>query len=208
MTVLPKPPAVELEIVRDKSAEGGAGFLNLRRLELVARRGGAVSKAFVYDVVDRRAIDASVMIAHHRQDGVLHVWLRSALRPALELRARGEGTLWELPAGLVEPGESPRDAAARELEEELGFRVDASALVDLGGWTAPAPGFVGEKHFFFHVAVDPKTRLEPGGDGSPLEDAALCVPVPLDVALDACRRGDIRDAKTELALRRLAEALA
>ena len=205
---LPPLPVVELEVVRDRTAEGGAGFLNVKRLELVARRGGVASKPFAYDVLDRRALDACVMAAHHRVGGVRHVWLRSAVRPPLAVRPiepRANGVMWELPAGLVEPGETARAAAARELEEELGFRVGEAALAELGGWTAPAPGFVGEMHFFFHVEVDPASRREPGGDGSPLEDAAVCVAVPLDEALDACRRGDVRDAKTELALRRLAE---
>ncbi|HEY8076810.1 MAG TPA: NUDIX hydrolase, partial [Labilithrix sp.] len=91
MSRLPAPPVVELEVVRDKSAEGGRGFLNVRRVELVARRGESRSKAFVYDVIDRKAIDASVMVAHHRDGGVLHVWLRSAVRPPLEVRERGTG---------------------------------------------------------------------------------------------------------------------
>jgi ADP-ribose pyrophosphatase len=123
------------------------------------------------------------------------------------MEPRTSGVLWELPAGLVEPDETPRAAAARELGEELGFHVDETAMQPLGGWTVPAPGFVGEMHFFFHVRVDPSSRREPDGDGTPLEDGAVCVAVPLDELLDACRRGDIRDAKTELALRRLADTL-
>jgi ADP-ribose pyrophosphatase len=208
---LPPTPKVELEVVRDRTAEGQTGFLDLRRLELVARRGGEVSKPFAYDVLDRRALDACVMIAHQRDArGEPCVWLRSALRPPLGLRRtepRTDPVLWELPAGLVEPGETPRAAAARELDEELGFRVGETELTPLGGFTAPAPGFVGELHFFFHVAVDPASRREPAGDGSPLEDGALCVAVPLVEALEACRRGAIRDAKTELALRRMAETI-
>src|SRR5262249_32743972 len=151
-----------------------------------------------YDVLDRRALDACVMVAHHVDAGRIQVWMRSAVRPPLALRAiepRSSGILWELPAGLVEPGESPRAAAARELAEELGFDVDEGDLHTLGEWTAPAPGFVGEMHFFFHVRVDPSKRKEPGGDGSPLEEGALCVAAPLDALLDACRSGEIRDAK-------------
>jgi ADP-ribose pyrophosphatase len=32
-------------------------------------------------------------------------------------------TLWELPAGTLDPGESPEQCAARELEEETGYRA-------------------------------------------------------------------------------------
>ncbi len=207
-TTLPDLPKVELETLRDaRLAEGG--FLSLRRTELVAVGQGARSASFAYDAVDRRALDASVMVAHHLQDGRVHVWLRSCLRPPLALRdAPMTALLWEVPAGLVEPGESPRAAAAREIAEELGFDVAESALAELGPPAHPAPAMIGETHYFFHVEVDPKTRAEPVGDGSPVEAGALVVSIALEDALLACRRGEIRDEKTELALRRLADGLA
>ncbi|MGD9959585.1 NUDIX hydrolase [Nocardioides sp.] len=36
---------------------------------------------------------------------------------------------WDLPGGVVEVGESPRDAVSREVEEELGLTISAGALV-------------------------------------------------------------------------------
>jgi ADP-ribose pyrophosphatase len=64
---------------------------------------------------------------------------------------------------------------------------------------------VAERHYYFHVSVDPKVRQVPPEDGSPLEEDALIVTCPLADALDHCRAGRIVDAKTELALRRLAD---
>lgn len=210
--VLPAPPKVELETVSE-TRHGDGGFLVLRRTELVTIANGARSSAFPYDAVDRRALDASVMAVHHREEGRVCVWLRSCVRPPIALRHGAHGTpplspvLWELPAGLVEPGESPRAAAAREIAEELGFEVAESAVLDLGPATHPAPALIGELHHFFHVEVDPKTRTEPAGDGSAVEAGAVVVAVPLDEALAACARGEIRDEKTELALRRLSGEL-
>ena len=209
---LPELPKVELEIVRETRV-GEGGFLALRRTDLVTVQAGERSAPFSYDTIDRRAFDASLMVAHHVEGGRVHVWLRSCVRPPLVLRPpRAESpltaVLWEVPAGLIEPGESPRAAAAREIAEELGFDVPESALAELGPSMYPAPALIGEVHHFFHVEVDPATRHEPHGDGSPLEAGATIVSIPLDEALAACRRGEIRDEKTELALRRLADGLA
>ena len=46
---------------------------------------------------------------------------------------RATGTArWDLPKGLADAGEAPRDAAVREAWEEAGLRLPADALVDLG----------------------------------------------------------------------------
>ncbi|MBX3232310.1 MAG: NUDIX domain-containing protein [Labilithrix sp.] len=185
------------------------GFLTLRRYDLVLVDGPKRSEPFRYDTVDRHALDAAVMVAHSvGEDGEVEVYLRSAVRPPIALRpGGGSPALWELPAGLIEPGEEPRAAAAREVAEELGFDVGAEQMEPLGEWSYPAPGFVGEIHHFFHVRVDPRARREPDGDGSALEAVAIVIKVPLREALEACRTGGVRDEKTELALRRLADVL-
>jgi ADP-ribose pyrophosphatase len=210
---LPHPPAIRLVVAFDRTpyAHATGGFLNLRRVDLVARYAdGSESEPFPYDIATRAALDAVVVAAHFEQDGIMHVYLRSAVRPPCTLRPvppGNDGNLWELPAGLVEPGEDPVATAARELDEELGFSVDPRALRSLGPWTFPSPGIIGERHIFFAVAVDPRARGTPAEDGSVLERAAAILTLPLEDALDHCRSGAIVDSKTELALRRLAETL-
>ena len=56
-----------------------------------------------------------------------------------------------------------------------------------------------------HAEVDPTALVPPIEDGSVLERQATLVTVTLQDALALVRAGEIEDAKTELALRRLAE---
>ena len=200
------PPDIRLEPIEDLSPPDPGGFLRLVRRRYRAHYpDGSVSEPFVYDEVDRAAIDAVVIAAHFSDGGERHVWLRSAVRPPIVMREPENRALWELPAGLIEPGEAPLAAAARELHEELGFEVPEERLEALGPSTFPAPGIVAERHHYFQVRVDPAARREPPNDGSPLEHLGKVVSVPIDDALAMCRRGEIEDAKTELALRRLME---
>lgn len=39
---------------------------------------------------------------------------------------------WDIPKGLLEPGESERAAALRETQEECGLRLDEASWIDLG----------------------------------------------------------------------------
>ncbi len=206
---LPPLPPFRVKVARDRTAGASAtgGFLNVSRLDLVVEGPeGDASRTFPYDIATRASLDAVIIAAHYREAGATHVFLRSAVRPPLQLRSQPpawEASLWELPAGLIDGEESPAEAAARELEEELGFDVRPDGLAELGPWVFPAPAFIGEVHHFFHVEVDPGRRGTPRGDGSVLEKGAVIVAVPLSAALRDCADGVIRDSKTELALRRL-----
>ncbi|HEX3775011.1 MAG TPA: NUDIX hydrolase [Polyangiaceae bacterium] len=215
----PSFPKLKLELL-EALPPGEPGFLRLiRRKYRLHYPDGTHSDPFSYDVIDRTAIDAVVIVAHFADEsGARRVFLRSAFRPPITLRdpARSplpdetaDGALWELPAGLIEPKEqSPEGAvraAQRELFEELGFEVPLSMLRALGPSAFPVPGFIAERQFFFEVSVNPSTRVEPALDGSALERFGVVVDVPLAEALEWCRSGVIEDSKTELALRRLEE---
>ena len=60
--------------------------------------------------------------------------------------------MWEIPAGTLEPNESPDVCASRELQEETGYKpLD---LIDLGG-IHPAPGYTTE---FIHIYWSKESR--------------------------------------------------
>ena len=218
---MPLPQKPRILLAQEQDAEPSSpAFLRVQRVMLRASfPDGERSEPFSYDIVERERLDAVVIAAHFRDaEGARHVYLRACVRPPVALRNRATspiperddlGNLWELPAGLVEVDEQSPEGlllcAARELHEELGFEVDPRALAPLGPSSFPAPGMVGERHFFFHVAVDPSRRVAPTEDGSVLERKATIAALPLDEALALARSGLLEDEKTELALRRLAE---
>lgn len=97
-------------------------------------------------------------------------------------------TLWELPAGTVEPGESPDDCAPRELEEETGFRCERiERLTEF----FPTPGFCTE---LLH-AYRAEGLSFVGQDLDDTEKITAQI-VPWDRALAMVRDRTIRDAKT------------
>jgi ADP-ribose pyrophosphatase len=214
---LPPLPEIALREVEDLSPPAERGYLRLRRSRLTAQRpGGEPSEPFVYDSVERTALDAVVVAALFVEDGRRMVYLRSAVRPPVYLRPLERrplpekatlGVLWELPAGLVEDDEcSPeglRRCASRELEEELGFAIDPARFEPLGPPSFPSGGVIGERHHYFQVAVDPSRRGTPAEDGSVLERDALIAAVTLEEAISLCLSGEIEDSKTEIALHRL-----
>lgn len=71
------------------------------------------------------------------------LWLESGGSPRILVARRRDDArvlpgFWEVPGGKLEPGESPLDAARRELAEELGVHAPASGAWEaLGQFGAP-----------------------------------------------------------------------
>jgi len=98
----------------------------------------------------------------------------------------------EIPAGILNPGESPREAARRELQEEIGY--DAGLLEEWGSFFT-SPGFSDEKVTVFLAADLVESRLEPDDD-----EFIHVVPVKPSDIRDLLATGRVQDAKTVAAL--------
>src|SRR3954470_10082959 len=88
-------PKIQLELLEDLSPPDQEGFLRLvRRRYRATYPDGTQSAPFLYDAVDRKAIDAVFMAAHSAPaDGVRWLFWRSALPPPLTLRDRQNSPL-------------------------------------------------------------------------------------------------------------------
>ena len=115
-----------------------------------------------------------------------HVCLLRNQRPAVG------ATLWEVPAGTLEPGEPPAEAAVRELAEETGYQA--------ARWTKiteliPSPGVLSE---VIHLYL--AEELTPGPARPEADEDLEAHVVSWEEALTWAMNGTIRDAKTLIAL--------
>lgn len=98
----------------------------------------------------------------------------------------------EIAAGRIEPGHSPEETAARELEEELGYR--ARDLRKLGEFFV-APGYC-EERLFVYLA----TGLEASEQSLDDDEEIEVVRMPFAEALARVHSGEIDDAKSIIAI--------
>ncbi len=103
-----------------------------------------------------------------------------------------DAALWEIPAGRLEPGESPHACAARELEEETGYR--AGHLEKLAAIYS-APAYCTEI-----ISIFLATGLTAGRQRLDEDECIRVARLPLGEALQRARAAGVSDAKTLVGL--------
>jgi ADP-ribose pyrophosphatase len=129
-----------------------------------------------------RHAGSAVMMPVDAQDRVLLI--RQYRLPA--------GThLWEIPAGKLDPGETPLEAAKRELKEETGYSAETWTPI-VSYW--PSPGFCSEKMNLF-LATDLTA-----GEATPMDDEQIEARWFTREEIEAMiHSGAIQDGKTLIA---------
>ncbi len=107
-----------------------------------------------------------------------------------QYRLPAKDYLWELPAGRLDPGETPLQAARRELVEETGYRAKKWQKIAV---FYASPGFLAEK-----MTIYLATKLT-AGEKKPMEDERIetrwFTAKELDKAIESSA---ILDAKTQI----------
>ena len=136
------------------------------------------------------------MIRHSGASAVVPVVTDSAADPEIllirQFRHAADGPIWEVPAGRLDPGETPEACAARELTEETGERA---GRLDRLATFYTTPGFTDERIHLF-VARD----LARGEHHREADEFIETGRIPLSRALEMIRTGEIVDGKTIVAL--------
>lgn len=156
-----------------------------------------VFKGRVFDVLSDRLeyADGSLhrvdVVEHAASLGVIATPTPGQVVLVRQYRHPVRAALWEIPAGVAEPGEDPLDGARRELREETGFT--AGRLTKIGSfWTTP--GFCSEVMHIFHaeqlVAGEPSFD-----DDERIEIGTFTLQAAWRLVADS-----VADAKTALAL--------
>jgi nudix-type nucleoside diphosphatase (YffH/AdpP family) len=115
------------------------------------------------------------------------------------LAAGGDPYLLEACAGILDPGETPEQAARREAEEETGLAVGALRKI---GVAIPSGGTLTERMHLY--VADVSTQDASGNRAQPHEGEHIeVVEVPLPKLYEMAMRGEIEDAKTLIIVQRL-----
>jgi ADP-ribose pyrophosphatase len=153
-----------------------------------------VYKSKIFTVTEERATAPDgfeierAIVQHNGAAVMMAMDGRKRILLVRQYRMPARKRLWELPAGRIDPGETPLKAARRELKEETGYRA--------GRWKKlisfyPSPGFCAEK-----MTIYLATELDEG-EPEPMDDERIETRWFSSKKVDEMiRKGQIIDAKT------------
>jgi ADP-ribose pyrophosphatase len=166
----PEEPVIGIEILYK------GRYLDLERMKVRLATGRTTSREVV-------RVKDTVAVLPVDDDGRAHL--------VRQHRHAIDTTLVEVPAGLIDPGESAREAAKRECAEEIGYRpVELIELLRYAHAEGYSTGFM---TLYLGTALKPDKEV-PGDATESLEPVSMDYPVLLEMV----RENRIIDSKTIL----------
>lgn len=128
------------------------------------------------------------IVEHNGGVGIVAIDNEENIILVSQYRKPFEEVLVEIPAGKLEKGEKPEECAARELEEETGYKPVNLELMTI---IYPSPGFLTEKLYiyFCNSMVKGKVNFDEG-------ENLTSQYINYKDALEKVYSGEIKDAKT------------
>ena len=156
-------------------------------------------RSFAFEVQDVTLPNGSraeyAMVRHPGSTGIVPILDDGTVLMVFQYRHAVGEYLLEIPAGTMEPGESPYDCAKRELAEETGF--SAGELIKIASIDI-IPAYSDEK---IHVYL--AKSLKPARQNPDADEIIQVVKYPLEELMDKIAEGKITDALTVLSLYRV-----
>jgi ADP-ribose pyrophosphatase len=153
---------------------------------------GRVIDVFVDEIEYSSGIRGIREVARHPGGAVVvGVFPDESVILVRQFRIAIDAWLWELPAGKLDPGEDPLEAARREFHEETGY---SAAEMRILAKTYSTPGFCTE---ILHIYM--ATGLQPEQGGQKLEAGEHTLTVhrfPMKKVIEMIDHGEITDGKT------------
>ena len=158
---------------------------------------GRVVNLTVDEIITANGIETIREVFHHPGGAaVVPILPDGRILLVKQFRYPMRETLLELPAGKIDPGETPEVTAARELEEEVGY--SAGKLKKISEFYS-TPGFCDEK-IHLYLAEDLRPCPIGGDHDEELEVVSFALPELLELIRDT----RITDAKTIIGIQYLA----
>lgn len=184
------PPKVTMHDVKRVRDDG---FLKIDAAEFSFADEGASARRRKVEVLERG--DSSAVLIHLKADDTF--LLARQFRAPVRMREATEASGWtlEIVAGVIDPGETPEQSARREAMEEVGLNIGACEHI---ATVFPSPGGSSERIYIYYAAIEGVPPLEAGGGLG--DERIVKAIVPRAELEQLCRRGEIIDAKTLIAV--------
>jgi ADP-ribose pyrophosphatase len=153
--------------------------------------GGSINLRKDKFLLNSKIIDKEI-VGHQNSVGIVAISGSSSVILVTQYRRAANKVLLEIPAGKIEKNETPRQAAIREMAEEIGYTGTLKPLLKC----YLAPGYSTE---LMHVFVAMNLRKIVRGLLDDDENIRI-KKMGLSAAIKKCLNGKIEDAKTIAAL--------
>ena len=165
----------------------------MRRVSTRRLYAGKVLSLDLDEVVEPGGVKATREVVRHPGSvAALPVMPDGSLILVRQYRYPVDETVWELPAGRLDPGESPEAGIQRELREEIGHRAERLEKI---AFFYTTPGFCDESMHVFRA-----TGLVPDKASADDDERIETATVTLDRAREMVAAGEIREGKTLVAV--------